>query len=361
MIISINKFPRINLASLPTPLQEMPNLSRILDGPQIWIKRDDLTGLAFGGSKVRALEFTLADAIEKGADTLITIGNQQSNHARLTAAAARKMGLRAVLLLQGEEPKKYEGNLLLDHILGADIRFVKVRWRELTLRVRKVARELKDEGRIPYILPAGGSSPIGTIGYVNLATELQNQAKNLGFKIDYIINATASGGTLTGLTVGNKLLNAKMKAIGIVGRDFVGIFRERFWKRLNRKTLNIAINVCRILNRKFTFELEDFSFIYNFPEKSRILNTIMFVARTEGIFLDPIYTGNAMATLIDLVKQKKFDKEDKIVFIHTGGTPTLFVNSHARTYPFPDRLLYLYRKAGTIISSRNITKTIISK
>jgi L-cysteate sulfo-lyase len=339
----------------------MPNLSRILDGPQIWIKRDDLTGLAFGGSKARALEYTIADAIEKGADTLITIGSLQSNHARLTAAAARKMGLKAVLLLQGEKPKEYEGNLLLDHILGADIRFVKVRWRELSLRVKKVAKELQHEGRIPYILPAGGSSPIWTIGYVNLATELQNQAKNLGFKIDYIINATASGGTLTGLTVGNKLLNAKMKAIGIVGRDLVGILREWIWKRLNRKTLNIAINVCRIMNLKFTFKLEDFSFIYNLPEKNRILNTIMLVAQTEGVFLDPIYTGNAMTTLIDMIKQKKFDKKDKIVFIHTGGTPTLFVKSHTETYPFPNCLFSLYRKAGAIISSRNIAKKIISK
>ena len=360
VIISINKLPRINLASLPTPLQEMPHLSKILDGPQIWIKRDDLTGLAFGGSKVRALEFTMADAIKKGADTLITIGSQQSNHARLTAAAARKLGLRAVLLLQGSEPKKYEGNLLLDQILGADLRFVKAKWRELTLRVRKVAKELTDEGHIPYILPAGGSSPIGTIGYVNLATELQNQAKNIGLKIDYIINATASGGTLTGLTIGNKLVNAKTKVIGIVGRDLIGIIRERIWKRLNRKTLNIAVDVCKILNMKFTFELEDFSFMYNFSEKNRILNTIMLLAKTEGIFLDPIYTGNAMATLVDMINQKKFEKKDKIVFIHTGGTPVLFVNYHAQLYPIPDRLFYLYRKIGTIISSRNIPKTLIS-
>lgn len=361
MIISINKLPRLNLANLPTPLQEIPHLSRVLDGPQIWIKRDDLTGLAFGGSKVRALEFTMADAIEKGTDTLITIGSQQSNHARLTAAAARKLGLRAVLILQGVEPKKYKGNLLLDHLLGADIRFVKAKWRELSLRVKKVARELKDEGHIPYILPAGGSSPIGTIGYVNLAMELQNQAKNIGLKIDYIVNATASGGTLTGLTVGNKLVNSKTNVIGIVGRDLIGIYRERILKRLNRKTLKIAINVCRLLNTKFNFELEDFSFIYNLSEKKRIQNTIKLMAKTEGIFLDPIYTGNAMATLVDMVNQKKFDKEAKIVFIHTGGTPTLFDNSNAYPYPIPDRLFYLYRKIGTIISSRNIPKTRIPK
>jgi len=361
MAISIEKLPRVKLANLPTPLEEMPRLSKILEGPKIWIKRDDCTGLAFGGSKVRALEFTMADAIDKGADTIITIGSFQSNHARLTAAASRKLGLRAVLVLRGEKPKKYEGNLLLDYILGADIRFVKEKWRELPNTVKKIAKELKDEGRIPYILPAGGSSPIGTIGYIDVVTELQTQAKNIGLEIDYVVHATGSGGTLAGLTVGNRMLNTNMKVIGIINTGIIGIITAGIKKRLIHKTLKIANNVCKILNMDITLESKDLSLIYNYTEEKRIINAIMLVAQTEGILLDPNYTGKAMATLIDMVKEKKFDKEDNIVFIHTGGTPALFVHSRTRPSPLPDSFINLHRKIGAIISLRMIRKSLTSR
>ncbi len=169
MVISIEKLPRVKLANLPTPLEKMTRLSRILEGPKIWIKRDDCTGLAFGGSKVRALEFTMADAINKGADTVITTGDLQSNHARLTAAAARKLGLKAVLVLEGRKPERYEGNLLLSHILGADIRF------GYDHDLNKTAKELEDEGHVTYIVPSGGLSPIEQSG-TSMPRELQTQA-----------------------------------------------------------------------------------------------------------------------------------------------------------------------------------------
>lgn len=351
MAISIKKLPRARLANLPTPLEEMTRLSRILAGPKIWIKRDDCTGLTFGGSKVRALEFAMADAINKGADTVITTGDLQSNHAHLTAAAARKLGLKAVLVLEGRKPKKYEGNLLLSHILGADIRFGYG-----YDMLKKTTKELKDEGHVTYIVPSGGSSPIGTIGYVNAALELQTQAKDIRLEIDYIAHATASGGTQTGLTVGNKMLNTNTKVIGVT--TSVGIKRERLIQRISQ----LASDVCKILNADITLEPEDLCLVDYYSEEKydtatdqkRTMNAIMLVAQTEGILLDPIYTGKAMAVLIDMAKQRMFDKEDNVVFIHTGGTPALSVHSRAPPFPLPYSFVRLYSKYTFLRRFRDI-------
>ncbi len=342
----IHQLPRVRLGNLPTPLEEMKRLSAILGGPRIWMKRDDSIGLAFGGSKVRALEFTLADAIKKGADTIVTMGESQSNHARLTAAAARKLGLKAVLVIAaGARPKKYEGNLFLCDIFGADIRFAG--WPEHEKAVERTVRELKNTGHVPYILPFGGSSPIGVVAYFNAALELAAQAGDLGFEISHVVHATASGGLQTGLTVANRMLNTNAKVIGVAST-----MNSR--KIVTQKYTRLAGDISRFFDMDLTFGAEDLSLIDHFSDKNhngaghekKIMNAIVLVAQTEGVILDPEYSGKAMAVLIDLIKQNKFDRDDNVVFIHTGGTPALFVQPCADPFPVPAGVIRLYRTYG---------------
>lgn len=342
----ITQLPRVKLGNLPTPLEEMGRLSEILGGPRIWIKRDDYTGLVFGGSKVRALEFTLADAINKGADTIVTMGEIQSNHTRLTTAAARKLGLNVVLVIVGKaKRKRYEGNLLLCDILGADIRFAS--WSELKAMVKQTVKELNDNGHVPYVLPFGGLLPIGTIGFVNAAFELQAQVSDMGLKISHIVHATATGGTQAGLTVGNRILGARTKIVGVASDAYSK-------NTVTQKYLLLASDICRILNIHLTCGAEDLLLIDHFSEENhngaidenKIMNTIRLVAETEGVILDPEYTGKAMAVLIDMVKRNRFDRRDNVVFIHTGGTPALFTQRGVLSFPIPSGVIRLYRKYG---------------
>jgi L-cysteate sulfo-lyase len=320
----IDKLPRVRLARLPTPLEEMPRLSDVLGGPKLWIKRDDLTGIAFGGNKERKTEFVMADAIQKGADVIITTGAPQSNHARVTAAAARKLGLKVLLLLRGKEPEEYDGNLLLDNLLGADIRFVQVDRQQTLQAMEKVAEELKREGHKPYIVPTGASYPTGAVGYVNAMLELITQAEAVNLKIDYIVHASGSGGTQAGLVLANKVLNSKIKILGVcVAPDTAP------W--LTEKIVSIAKSMATLLDLRKTVTLEDVVLLGDYAGEaygvltSEAVEAIRLVAQTEGILLDPVYTSKAMAGLIDLVRRGRFQKDDNVVFIHTGGTPALFV------------------------------------
>jgi L-cysteate sulfo-lyase len=319
----INKLPRIKLAKLPTPLEEMPNLTKALGGPKLWIKRDDLTGIAFGGNKERKTEFVMADAIQKEADTIITTGAIQSNHARVTAAAAKKLGLKVVLVLRGKEPQKYDGNLLLDHLFGADIRFVQVSWQQTFSAMGKVAEELKEKGHKPYIVPGGASYPTGAVGYVNAMLELISQAKEENLNINYIVHASGSGGTQAGLVLANKALQTKTEILGICVEP-----NADQW--LAETIVEIANGTVKLLNLKETVNREDVVLISDYAGEGygvltpETVEAIKLVAQTEGILLDPVYTGKAMAGLINLVKKGRFKKDDNIVFIHTGGTPALF-------------------------------------
>jgi L-cysteate sulfo-lyase len=338
--------PRVHLAHLPTPLEEMPRLSAALAGPRIWIKRDDLTGLAFGGSKVRALELTLADALRQGADTIVTMGEPQSNHVRLTAAAARKLGLEAVLVIAAPaEPSHLEGNLLLSRLLGAQVRFAP--WSEHGRTVERTVQELKDRGRVPYVLPFGGSLPIGTIAYIHGALELHTQAKDLGLTIDHVLHATASGGLQIGLTIGNRMLAARTKVTGV----------GTAWntrQTLLSKCSPLVSEIRRVWNAAATLDPQDLSLVDFHSaegrdaegEETRIRDAIALVARTEGILLDPEYTGKAMAVLIDMVRHGRFDRTDTVVFLHTGGTPALFVQSPARLAARPFGFLQVLRSQG---------------
>jgi len=316
---AINRLPRIRLANLPTPLEEMPRLSKVLGDPRLWIKRDDLTGSVFGGNKLRKLEFEMAEAKNKGADMVISGGAPQSNHARTVATAAKKLGMKAVLVLRGEEPKEYDGNLLLDRILGADIKFVRAEWHETGAITKKVFEELQGEGHTPYIIYF--SSPSGSVGYVNAFLELTAQARKMKLKIDHILHAAGSGGTQAGLIVGKKALKAGIDVIGI------SVEPDRDW--LLNTTIEIANGCAKLLSLDFSVTSEDVK-LYDYVGKGHgvltkeVIGTIKLVAETEGILLDPVYTGKAMVGLIDLVKQGRFRRHENVVFLHTGGLPAIF-------------------------------------
>jgi D-cysteine desulfhydrase family pyridoxal phosphate-dependent enzyme len=335
----IEDFPKKNLIHLPTPLQKMENLSQELGGPEIYIKRDDMTGLAFGGNKSRKLEFIIQDVLSKKADAIITWASLQSNWCLQTAAAARKFGIKPILLLfkTYDLPEEYDGNLLLDYILDADVIIKEaekgkaVKIGDILDMVEAVENEVKELGHSPYVAPIGGSmvggsmeKPLGAISYVNAFVELLEQAGKQGIEINCVLHSSGSGGTQGGLAVGAKALKEDTKVLGIsVSED-----KESYGKEV----LTIAQDTVKALNLDLAVDKEDIIIFDEYiKEGYGILNkevsdALRFVAIKEGIFLDPVYTGKAMAALIDLVKKGYFKKEDKIVFFHTGGTPALFPN-----------------------------------
>lgn len=313
--------PRLRLAHLPTPLEEMPNLRQRLKGPRLLIKRDDQTGLATGGNKTRKLEYLMADALAQGADTIVTLGAAQSNHARQTAAAAAKLGLRAVLLLRGEEPPLRTGNLLLDSLLEAE-----VRWLGDThpgrVNVEPVMKELRERGLKPYLIPYGASNEIGVLGYIQAMKELLEQLKEKGKKADYMVLASSSGGTQVGLVLGAKIYGYEGKIIGIS----VDLKKEAL---LNRLT-NLARATIACWGFDLSLNRDDFIVYDDYlgggygvlgpPE----VEAIRLLAGTEAILLDPVYTGRAMAGLIDLIRRGAFRPNEVVIFWHTGGTSALF-------------------------------------
>ena len=312
--------PRVSIAHLPTPLEEMPRLSKALGGPRLLVKRDDQTGLAGGGNKIRKLEFLVADALEKGADTIITAGAVQSNHARQTAAAAVRFGLRACLVLGGERPHHWSGNLLLDQLLGADIRWAGER--DGAQVMNEVAEEMTSLGRRPYIIPVGGSNPIGAGGYVVALEELMEQLAKRELQVDRVVFPTGSAGTQAGMLVG-------AKALGFAGQ-IEGISVSRTQQELRPRLEELVAETAAFLGLNVTFTREDFTIHDDYlgagygrvgpPERE----AIRLSARTEGLLVDPVYTGRAMAGLIDLIRRGVFGPDETVLFWHTGGMPALF-------------------------------------
>ena len=290
----LSRFPRVSLAHLPTPLEHLPRLSEHLGGPQVWVKRDDCTGLATGGNKTRKLEFSVAAALEAGADTIVTVGAYQSNHVRQTAAAACKLGLRCEVLLEHrvDEPTDdylKSGNVLLDHLFGANIREYPA-GTDFDAAMDEVAAEVNASGGKAYIIPGGASNSIGALGYVNCALELINQANERGLVIDHLVTATGSAGTQGGLIVGLKVAREDV----IANCDYVGEG-------------------------------------YGIPTDA-MNDAVLLLARLEGLLFDPVYSGKALAGLIDLVGKGHFDGAKNIVFLHTGGSAALFAyKSQLRT------------------------------
>jgi D-cysteine desulfhydrase family pyridoxal phosphate-dependent enzyme len=294
----------------------------MLGGPRILFKRDDNDGFALGGNKARKLEFLIADAMQKGADTIITTGGVQSNHARITAAAAKRYGMRPILVLRGDSSAEYDGNLLLDKLFGAEIRIVAPDMRDTMPIMQDIAEEMRDGGREPYIIPSGGSNPVGAIAYSNAMLEIISQAVEMSVKVDHVVFASGSGGTQGGLLFGAKALNFQGRILGISD----GASRDP----LVGKIVEIANGCARLIDSHVSVSLKDVDFLDQYAGKGygilqkEVVDAIMTVAGTEGILLDPVYTGKAMWGLMDLIHQGYFEKDETVVFIHTGGTPALF-------------------------------------
>lgn len=323
--MKIEQLPRVRLAELPTPLFRASRLSEELGGPDIWIKRDDLTGLAFGGNKSRKLEFLMADALEKGCDYVLTIGAAQSNHACQTASAASRLGIPALLVLSEPETDQPQGNLLLDKLMGVEMKLIPgYGVDKLEQAMAQETERLQQEGHRPYPIPLGGGNGLGAIGYALAAHEVEQQAKDLGIKIDYSIVAAGSGGTQAGLLLGKRLFGYQGQVLGINVGSLPG--------ELAPKIAQVASEAAAILGEQ-PVSIEEVIVYDDYvgPKYAAItpecLEAVKLVARTEGIFFDPVYTGKAMAGLIDLCKQGKFKAQDNVVFWHTGGGPGLFARA----------------------------------
>ena len=319
------KFPRLRFAHLPTPLEPMTNLSRVLDGPNIWVKRDDCTGLAGGGNKTRKLEFLMADAEKQGADTIITQGAVQSNHARQTAAIAAKLGYECHLLLEnrtGSDDPDFlaNGNVLLDDIYNARLSDFPA-GTDMNQEMLSVAEELRVAGKKPYIIPGGGSNRIGALGYVNAAYELVGQFNDQGLKVDHIVHATGSTGTQAGLVTGLTAIHSGIELMGISVRGPKEAQEENVY-RLACETADF-IGSSAALNRSDVVANSDYvGEGYGIPTDGMI-EAVEMTARHESILLDPVYSGKGMAGLIDLVRQGFYRRGENIVFIHTGGAQAL--------------------------------------
>ncbi|MEA3338916.1 MAG: D-cysteine desulfhydrase family protein [Chloroflexota bacterium] len=314
------KLARVAIGHLPTPLEPLPRLTAQLDGPELWIKRDDQTGLATGGNKTRKLEFLVADAQTMGADTLITGGAAQSNHARQTAAAAAKFGLACRLVLRGAEPSQVRGNLLLDRLLGAEV--VWAGEHPAAEVMEQVAKELRSAGRRPYVIPYGGSNPVGASGYVAALEELLAQCTERDLHFDHIALPSSSGGTQAGLMVG-------VRALGFEGR-VLGISIDLAAGKLQQLLADLATETAERLGMGFAFTPEDFAVNDDYlgggygvvSDLER--EAIRVMARAEGVLLDPVYTGRAFGGLLDLIRRGTFDAGERVLFWHTGGTTGLF-------------------------------------
>lgn len=316
---NISDLPRLPLGIFPTPFYKMENLSAKY-GKNIWVKRDDLCGVALGGNKVRKLEFLLADAKAKGCDTVFTTGGAQSNHAMLTAACAARLGMRSVLLLKQRGVTEHRGNLVLDEIYGAEVRFVDTDfYQDIYDEMHRLCEELTRMGRKGYCIPVGGSNALGSIGYVNCVREFTVQALAAGIKVGHIVSATGSGGTTAGLLLGAKLFQpgVKVTGMGVDDNDFGTIVPA------------LAAEAAGILDCEFVREKNDFEMVYHFGAGYAIPNVadtpyIEELARTEGMLLDPVYTGKAFAGMMELLENGYFGDEDNLVFVHTGGAAALF-------------------------------------
>lgn len=324
--MQLGRFPRVFVAHLPTPLERLDRLSEALGGPEIWIKRDDCTGLSTGGNKTRKLEFLMAEAQAQGADMVMTQGATQSNHARQTAAFAARLGMSCHILLEdrtGSNNVSYNanGNVLLDHLHGATTAKYPG-GTDMQAAMETEAEGLRAKGRNVYIIPGGGSNPTGALGYVNCAYELLGQANDRGLAFDHMVTATGSAGTQAGLIVGLKASNAGIPLLGI------GVRAPK--PKQEENVFNLAVRTAEKLGCPGVVAREDVvancDYVgagYGIPGSDTI-EAIRIFAETEGILLDPVYSGKGAAGLIDLCRKGHFKAGERIVFLHTGGSAGLF-------------------------------------
>lgn len=319
--MNISSLPRFPLAVLPTPLDELPRLSHEL-GVRVVMKRDDLTGFAMGGNKARKLEFLVADALEKNCDVLVTGGGVQSNHIRTTAAAARKAGMDAVGVFFASPSGETNGNLLLDEILGAQLIYAQADKLETELVIQRVCDDLRAQGKKPYLIPVGGSTKRGVVSYILAVQELLAQLQAQKISLDAVVITTGSCGTHAGVLAGMKIYGVQIPVHGIT----VSRPRAECLERLPR----LLDETAQFLEHEIAFSDDDLIVHDEYIGEAYAKITpaaraaIQRVARAEGIFLDPVYTGKAMAGLIDLVERGIFKKGSTILFWHTGGAPGIF-------------------------------------
>lgn len=322
----LSRFPRIRLAHLPTPLEYLPRLSRHLGGPRIYVKRDDCTGLGTGGNKTRKLEFLMADAEKHGATAIITQGAVQSNHARQTAAAACRQGLACELVFEkrvtdATEPYMHSGNVFLDHMFGANIREVD-KGSDMDAAMESVADELRSKGETPYIIPGGGSNPIGALGYVGCALEIIEQCNEEGIVPDRIVHATGSAGTQAGLLVGVRASSSGIPVLGIGVNAPRDKQEEKVWK-LSEETADF-VGAPGVVRREDVVANCDYvGEGYGVPTKA-MNDAVLLLARMEGLLFDPVYSGKGLAGMLDLIDKGEIGNDETIVFVHTGGAAALF-------------------------------------
>ena len=323
--MQLARFPRRRYTPRFTPIERLPRLSEALGGPEIWIKRDDLLGLAGGGNKTRKLEFLVADALAQGCDTLITVGAPQSNHCRLTLAAAAKEGLKCRLVLEQRVPGSYDanasGNNFLFGLMGVEAVKVVNAGDDLAAAMHSVAVELEGSGRKGYVIPGGGSNPLGALGYVACAHEIAAQSFEMGLSFDRIVVASGSCGTHSGLLVGAKSVNFEAPITGI------NVRRPRAEQEGNIHALAIATAALLGIEappRAAVTALDEWVGPgYSLPS-DEMIEAVRMLARLEGVLLDPVYTGKVMAGLIGLTRRGEFKRGERVLFIHTGGSPALY-------------------------------------
>lgn len=317
----MHEISRLPFAHLPTPVEEMPRLSEILGGPRLLVKRDDQTGLAFGGNKTRKLEYLVAEAKNHNAETLITAGAIQSNHCRQTAAAARRVGLDCILVLNGQEPDSPEANTYLDLLMGSEIIWTKDR-DERGRMLSSVYQKAEADGLKPFLIPYGGSSPTGAAAYAYAVQELVSQ----GIEADWIVFATSSGGTQAGLIVGAKLFGFEGQVLGISVDEPA--------EKLKAIVAPLAIETAGLLGSEKTFTEDQVLVNTDYLGEGYAImgphekEAIKLFAQNEAILIDPVYTGRAAAGMIDLIRKGFFSKDDTVLFWHTGGTPALFAEQY---------------------------------
>jgi L-cysteate sulfo-lyase len=332
----ITDAPRAPLGFLPTPLMPLDRLSDVLGGPRIWLKRDDCTGLATGGNKTRKLEYLLADALAEGADVVVTFGAAQSNHARQTAAACAALGLPCHLLLTRKVPWQHpgyetSGNVLLDRLLGAAVELVEPR--DFPAARERLLHELEAQGRLPYLIPVGGSNHIGAMGYARCALELVEQAEAIGLALTDVMHASSSAGTQAGLLAGfaGLAIDADGPVPRVHGinvsepdpRTLPGAVAQLAGEIVDQRGLSVALPADAVLvDNRYLGDA------YGVPSPATI-DAIRLLGRTEGVLMDPVYSGKAFAALVDRVRQGEFAAIGDLVFIHTGGTAALAVYDNA--------------------------------
>jgi D-cysteine desulfhydrase family pyridoxal phosphate-dependent enzyme len=322
----VGRIPRISLAFLPTPLQEVPRLRQAVGGPRLMMKRDDLTGLAFGGNKARKLEFMLADALAQGADIIVTSAAAQSNMLRMTCAACRQLGLDVHLVLRGTGQESVQGNLLLDYLFGAHLTFIKTTdpYSQLSVDVmQRLVAELKAQGRHPYVIDMRyESGALATLGYVWAAAELQEQFVAQGITNPTLVCCTGSGTTQAGLLLGGEILGTQWPVIGISVQQSADKMAPRVAKKAHDAAALLGY-ATRLDEQVIVVDDRWIGPAYGVPTPECI-EAIQLAARQEGIVLDPVYSGKGLSGLIGRCREGAFTATDTVVFVHTGGTPALF-------------------------------------